>query len=318
MFYIVPRLFKSEEDFARFFSFIFPIVMLSLVNQIYDITSGQSLTTMLRIGEPEIFEIKAGRIYRGFYSPYIVLLGFFAALFYAIKDQKYFSRLYLNLIIFSASAIVLFSATRGWMIGFGITMILYYTVVVKANPKRLALFIIIVFAGSFIGRQIPLINMQIDYSIERFTTVGGIIEGDEEALETQARTTERGPRVMNKWQESKLLGWGFSDSFWEFSDGHVGNQNILLHSGILGAILILIFFLTFHERLLISAIKGHQRENLVFIIFFIGWFVIHSTSGQHFSFLGMPGKIIMQATFFSFGAFQYHQARLKRIERLNQ
>jgi len=318
LFYIVPRFLQKEEDYSRFFSFLFPIVFLSLASQLFDILMGQTITSFMGVGEPENIEITQLSIYRGFYSVQIILISFFAALFFAAKQQKVFSHLYLNLIIFSASAMVLLSATRGWIIGFGITLILYYTVVVKANPKRLALFIIIVFAGFFIGKQIPILNMQISYSIERFTTVGGIIEGDEEALETQVRTTERGPKVINKWRESKLLGWGFSDTYWEFSDGHVGNQNILLHSGILGAILMLLFFMIFHERLLISAIKGHHRENLVFFIFFIGWYIIHSTSGQHFSFMGMPGKIIMQATFFSFGAFQYHQVRLKQIEIFNK
>ena len=318
LFYIVPKFLQKEEDFVRFFSFLFPIVFLSLASQLFDILMGQTITTYLGVGEKEAIEITQISIYRGFYSVQIILISFFAALFFAAKQQKFFSQLYLNLIIFSASAMVVLSATRGWMIGFGITLILYYTIIAQANPKRVALFFIIVLVGFYIGRQIPVIDMQISFSIERFTTVGGIIEGDDEALATQVRTTERGPKVMNKWSESKLLGWGFSDNFWEYSDGHVGNQNILLHSGIFGALLMLIFFLTFHEKLLISAIKGSQRENLVFIIFFIGWFIIHSSSGQHFSFMGMPGKIIMQSTFFSFGAFQYHQAKLKRLESLNK
>jgi hypothetical protein len=49
--------------------------------------------------------------------------------------------------------------------------------------------------------------------------------------------------------------------------------------------------------------RTKDKTFLPFIFFFIGWFIIHSTSGQQFSYGGMPGRMITQVVFFSFGAF---------------
>ncbi|MBE0674215.1 MAG: hypothetical protein IH591_06105, partial [Bacteroidales bacterium] len=53
-----------------------------------------------------------------------------------------------------------------------------------------------------------------------------------------------------------------------------------------------------------------RNSILIFVIFLAGWFIIHSTSGQQFNYIGMPGKIIPQAVFFSFGAFEYQRSLL--------
>jgi hypothetical protein len=51
-----------------------------------------------------------------------------------------------------------------------------------------------------------------------------------------------------------------------------------------------------------TSFKTSDKSLRVFVIFFLGWFVIHSTSGQHFSYALMPTYTIVQAIFFSFGA----------------
>ena len=109
-----------------------------------------------------------------------------------------------------------------------------------------------------------------------------------------------------------MFGWGLSDMGYKYEDGHVGNQSLLVTSGIVGFILlngfIVWFIFMIFSLYLKSATRIPDRDALlVFVIFLIGWFFIHSTSGQQFNFTGTPVRIIPQAIFFSFGAFQYQR-----------
>lgn len=115
---------------------------------------------------------------------------------------------------------------------------------------------------------------------------------------------------MDKWSETPITGWGFSDTFFKYGDFHVGNQNILLHSGILGALIMGLFIFYFHGMLLARSLQlypGHpyKEASIVFSTFFPGWFLIHSSSGQHFSFYSDPGNSIVIAYYLTLGALTY-------------
>jgi len=315
LFYIVPRLLKKENDYSRFFAFIFPIVILAFITQLFDIVVGQSFTSFVGAEQYNKIDIIDGKTYRGFYNLQIVLIGFFGALYYLVKRDGKFNVLIIYTVVFSSLSMAFLSATRGWMIAFSLILILYSFFTLRSNPLRLLFFSLIIAIGFIFGRTIPVVDYQINYAFERLGTVGGMIEGDEEAKKTEMRTTLRGPRVMSKWNESKLFGWGFSDEFFKFQDGHVGNQNILLHSGLLGYFLFIVFLCFFLLKLSLQSIFFKvYKENLVFFVFLLGWFFIHSTSGQHFAFYGLPNDIIAKAVFFSFGAFSYNNIRIKIIK----
>lgn len=154
----------------------------------------------------------------------------------------------------------------------------------------------------------PATRNQFDSAINRFMSVEQIAEGDAAADNTQIRTTERSPRVMKKWRDSPILGYGFSEEYNRSYDGHVGNQNILLHSGIIGFALMLIFFLIFIGKIIQTTINTSNNALMVFIVFLIGWLIIHSTSGQHFSYTQIPAYVMPQAIFFCFAAFSVAEA----------
>jgi uncharacterized membrane protein YhdT len=64
------------------------------------------------------------------------------------------------------------------------------------------------------------------------------------------------------------------------------------------------------ERYLVT--RRRRRANpalIIFPVFLMGWFVIHSTSGQQFGFSGLPLNIIPLAVFFSFGAMLYQRSK---------
>jgi hypothetical protein len=153
--------------------------------------------------------------------------------------------------------------------------------------------------------------------------VESLAEGDLTADGTLSRLTERGPKVMRRWRESPLTGLGFSDRFIISQDGHVGNQNILLHSGIIGACLMAWFFAYFCIRLYNRTIllpRDHpaRKALLVFVIFLVGWFLLHSTSEQFFSYYQeAPGIGILYVVFFSFAALIYRET-LDHPEKINK
>ena len=303
LFYSIPKLMRNEYDFIRFFALIFPIAFLASVAQLFELIMQIPLSTYLGAKEFVMEDIKDDEAYRTFYNPSIILLTFFGSLFFSIRKGHKFNAIYLNILTISTFSMTFLSATRGWIIGFGITFILYLLFVARYKPLRLFAFITLGIAMFFLVMKVPVLQKQINNAYDRFTSVEEIYEGDITAGETQIRTTIRSPRVLNKWSESPVTGFGFSDESRKYGDGHVGNQNVLLQSGIIGLALMISFFLYFMVILFRASLLNNDKSLQVFPIFFIGWFFIHSTSGQHFAYGIFLGYILTQIVFFTFGAF---------------
>jgi hypothetical protein len=313
LFYSIPRLLKNDDDYYNIFKLLFPISILALIAQIFEIVNIQPLTSYLGAKEFEETIYREDEPIRSFYNSGIVLLCMFGSLFYFSKKQKSFNGAYMNIITIASFLIAFLSATRGWIIGFGITLILFFVINLKFSLKRILVITSLVFIVYFGLMGFPVVRHQVINSYIRFMTVEKITEGDISADETQKRTTIRGPRVMKKWSESPIMGYGFSDEFKKSYDAHVGNQNILLHSGIVGFALMIVFFLSFISKMIITAINSQNYSLLVFVVFFIGWYFIHSTSGQHFAYSQIPAHTLPQALFFCFGAFCLDKAKNKVV-----
>jgi hypothetical protein len=303
LFFSIPRLFKNIDDFTRFFALIFPIGLLASVSQIWDIVNLQPISSYL--GAKDFFEIDVmeGDAIRSFYNPGIILLTMFGSLFYSSYKESKFNHIYLNLLTINCFSISFIAANRGWILGFGLSLILYVIFVSKFRPSRLLTFFILCITLFIIAFSFPVINSQITNAYNRFSTVENLAEGDMTAGQTNDRITERGPRVMKKWNESPVFGFGFSDEFRIFSDSHTGNQTLLLQSGIIGFLLMMLFFLYFLFKLFFTSILTNEKYLKLFLVFFIGWFIIHSTSGIHFSYGLTLGNTMTQVLFFCFGAF---------------
>jgi hypothetical protein len=318
LFYSMPHLIRNEGDYQRFFYFIFPVALLAFLTHIFTIITGISPAEFIGAREmsryTEQYTEKA-QLLRVFYNSRITLLTFFASLFYLIKEDSRFNRYYLICLLFSTIAIVFLSATRGWIISFSFVLVVYSIVILRMRLMRILGLIIILILLVPLSMRNPRINKQIQVSLDRFSTVTAITEGDITLDKTQERTSVRSPKVMKKWSESPLFGWGFSNTYFEYDDTHVGNQNILLHAGFIGALLLLVFFVRFNYKLIAISFlikqKNIKKSFWIIVLFFFGWFIIHSTSGQHFAFMNMPGEAITQSFFFSFGAYCYYQARNK-------
>ena len=303
LFFSIPRLFTDRNSYIRFFAIIFPIVFFALAAQIFEIVKQQPLSSFLGSAEFESLEYAEDEASRAFYNPCVLLLSFFGSLYFGVNRQNRFNGLYLNIVTICVFAIAFLSATRGWTLALLITYILHVIFVLRFNISRLLLSFAVFMASFFIVINIPVIKQQIDNAFVRISTVEKITEGDYTAGGTNKRITERGPRVMKKWKESPVIGLGYSQGYQEYFDVHVGNQNVLLYSGLIGLILIIAFLFYFSYGLVMAYFQTYDRAILVFICFLAGWFFLHSAGAQQFGFIILPANAITQVLFFCFGAY---------------
>ncbi|MCS7035952.1 MAG: O-antigen ligase family protein [Saprospiraceae bacterium] len=309
--YSLPRLLRTEEDYRELFFYVFPMVFLALFAQVFTIATSLTPSQALGVMKKVWFtvDVKKGYTYRGFYSDNSVLLGYFGT-FYWLTRPGFFDRRYLFSVLAAAALCVVLSATRGWIIGFTLSLVLFLILVEKLSLKQTFSLGMVGTLAVVLLLQIPVIEKQFANAFERFSTLQKLAGGDVTAGGTLSRLNERSPRVMDKWSESPISGWGFSDEFFKYGDFHVANQNILLHAGIIGAILMLVFILGYHGTLFLRSWQmprgaPHKQSLLVWCTFFPGWFFIHSTSGQKFAFYADPTAGMVIGVYLTLGALVY-------------
>lgn len=310
LFYSIPYLFRTSDSYEKLFWLIFLLMIIAFITQLASLLTGfEPANSVLPDGE--LFSEPGS--YRGFFNAAVTIIAFYGALFYlSLNKQRVFSKFLLYAVIASVLGMVIISATRGWILGFGIVTVIQLSILTASGKKEIPWLAVFLFLFSIIGMSNPKIKEQVLFSGERIMTLSNLAEGDISAKRTLYRLDVRSPVVLNAWKEKPLFGLGFSDNFWKYGDGHVGNQNILLLSGLTGFLSIFGFLIYFAVKLLqrfIQSTKIHRTNPafMVFPVFLIGWFIIHSTSGQQFGLSGMPLHIIPQAVFFSFGAFVYNR-----------
>jgi hypothetical protein len=312
LFYSIPRLFPAIESFYRFFGFVFAILILAYLAQLLTLFTGFSPSGIMKLTEEQLTDTEN---FRSFYSPGATLIGMFGSLFIiSCRHKTTYNTVYLYLVLAAAYGMAYLSATRGWILSFTLIIILSFIFTNKMKYRNLAGIFILSILLTYFGFTNTKIRDQIAYSMERVMTLESLASGDITAGGTLGRLDERGPRVMQKWEERPIFGWGGSDVAREFGDGHVGNQNLLMTSGIVGFLLIIGFLFYFCIKLFKAYRVTYNAFNLrraipIFIVFLFGWFIIHSTSGQQFGFGGTPVNVISQAIFFSFGALVYTKAK---------
>ena len=312
LFYSVPRLFIDQNTYFRFFKIVFIIVLVAFAAQIFTLLAGVSPLEAAGLNIEE--EAEGTKEFRIFFNASSTLLGLFGALYYLHrKDTRPQTRYLLYFVVFAALAMPVISATRGWIIGFSLIIIptLIFTGIMRT--RRILEFALITIPLLYWALFNPTINNQIAFARERLGAMEAIAGGDLSAEGTLQRLDYRSHRVMEAWRENPIFGWGLSDKGYEFSDGHVGNQSLLAMTGIAGFALLNGFIVLFIWKIFYVYNRSFRRvpdrnSLLVFAFFLVGWFLIHSTSGQQFNYIGMPVNIIPQAVFFSFGAYKYERS----------
>lgn len=312
LFYSLPHLFNESRTYERFFGLIFFILITAFLTQIFSLLTGIEPAESTFVNE-DLFSEPGS--FRGFYNAAAVLIALYGALFYlSLGNQRTFSKVVLYTVISATMGMAVISATRGWIIGLGFIIVVHLAFLMRYGKRGVLWMGVFVVALFFAGMSNLKISEQVQFSKERVMTLGNLAGGDISAKKTLSRLDVRSPTVITQWREKPLFGWGFSDTSWKYADGHVGNQNILLLSGLVG-FLLLIGFLVYFSYMMADRFFMCRRAHLngpvflLFPVFLAGWFIIHSTSGQQFGFSGLPLHIIPQALFFSLGALTYRQLK---------
>lgn len=311
LFYSIAILFKSFDDYKEFFRLLFPFMFFIIAVQISEFFLGQPLAMYLGgeyyVEKASTFIDPFSVIARPLYSYNYVMIIFIGALFYLNTKKKYFNNTYLTIVIVCSVFSIFISATRGYLLSL-IIMLLLSQLLNKSTRKSIIKIVLLVMFILPIAFSQPIIHEQITKAFERLTTLGALAKGDLTAGGTSIRMTIRKEGVMQHFNESPIIGFGFSDKFWDHADGHVGHYTMLLNSGILGytlfwIILLLIILKIFHANKMISNQNQFKNTLYLFFIGLVGWLVIHSTSNMIFSYVVLQnasGFPIAFAIFFCF------------------
>ncbi len=314
--YSLPRLFVKEEQYEACFRYLFPVAILAFLAQVFTIIYVDSPAAYLGLRDKAWWavEVDNEHLYRGIYSEMTTLIAFFGALYYLARKDSPFSYPYLLSALSATFLSAVLSATRGWILAFSLALILFFLFIWRTSLRQMSMMVLAAAVLFLAALAVPVLSQQISNSIERMKTLNELMGGDMSAGSTLLRLEERGPHVIKKWRESSLTGWGFSDTFYKYQDVHVGNQNLLLHSGLIGGVLMWSFFLFFCLRTggsgwMLSRQNPYKAPLLTFCLFLFCWFLIHSSSGQFFSYYQEAGTGMIQGIFFSFAALIYHRAK---------
>lgn len=241
--------FRKEADIISFFKAIFPFVFIALFLQLYGITQNQQIVALFKPGVTLTQGVLSGELKRPVEIAVILLLSFFGSLLFIGTRKRHFSKIYLVLINTVSFVSIIMTATRSWFLGF-VAVYLFYFILNLRFLKSSFLYASIGIAFIvFLIMFMPSLGSQIQQASGRLETIEELAKGDITAGGTLNRLTERGPRVMEGYKKSTILfGAGFSNVYYEYGDGHVGYQNILLHSGILGFIVLFGFLINIYLK----------------------------------------------------------------------
>ena len=238
-------IFKNEEDIINFFKIIFPFAFIAIILQLYGMVNHQQLVVLFNPLISTTQGVLSGDEMRPIELAVLLLFCFFGSLLYLGKKNSGFSQFYLLAVNITSYVSIFMTATRSWILGFTIMYLFYSYLNFKRLGKKVIAFIIALGFFLIIIFIIPQIGNQINVASKRVATIGALASGDISAGGTLSRLNERGPRVMEGFKNSTIiLGAGYSDLYFEYVDRHVGFQNILLQSGVIGFIIFISFATT--------------------------------------------------------------------------
>lgn len=315
-------LMPTHEDWLRFFRIIFVLLVVSVATQVFSIFLTRSPAVFFGIDfqpvmdyGPRVYSDLAGdpSQLRPISSPHVSLIALLGTMFFILYKGKTFNKTWLFIIIYLAIFSIVVTATRGWIIAYAIMTVLFM-ILGGRNIKRFIQFSVIMSVVSSLMLLSPRIREHVLNSFKRVETVEEMTKGDLSAGGTDARLDSYSPTVLAKFRESPLFGWGFSNKFSKNTNGHVGNQALLLNVGLLGFLLFVYFWFTIcripiRTSLYLPPGNPFSSSLLVIPIIFLGYFIIHSSSGQLFQYaVGFQYQGVSQMIFYAFINFYVIEA----------
>jgi hypothetical protein len=268
-FYSFPALVYLKKDTYKFMYMFFPFVFNELISQVFLIITNQYLLSVV-YKDAFSYVIKdklMGDTVRAIANGYpIIILSYIFSFVLLERDTNYSSKWYLYLIIAMAGMSIMFSATRQTIIMFAFIFILYFVYVNKSKPGvalQLFFFTALFFFFLDIFNFIDL-NKIFGASLNRFTGAVYYQAGTIEAEDTlDYRISVRLPLILQNVQRSLFLGFGFSDRYFEYHDGHLGGILVgIMQMGLLGYSALVFFIYSIFKKSIIFARKlGNGNSN---------------------------------------------------------
>jgi hypothetical protein len=289
LFWSLPALLLTKEKFLAVFNYFLVFSVVVFLMQLYMFVRGQHFFSLLGGQFIEKYDDSNDLVLnyeqdliRPLYSTHILFLNIIAGLYYFIvqSDQKpkllalYVSLSFIGLII---------TGTRGYSIG-AVSMFLLFVLLLPQKVRAISRYVAFGIIGLFLLLLLPTVNRQMTLAVDRLMTVTKLAEGDITAGGTSQRFDRYMPMVMEKFSESPVVGFGFSNEFFSNTNSHVAIPNILLNGGILGLIVFIIFIFYFYYRSFYMYFHGFQ-VNIIIAIGLSGFLIIHVFSFAVFSFL---------------------------------
>lgn len=309
--FTIPQLLYRRDDYESFFQLISPFVVIVLISQATTVIYGNQLVKMIfGTGNSLGRNInEASSIYqtdRPIEAVFLVYITIIMGLFFQINGSRIVNRVF-NLIFITTSFIaIILTATRGWFVGVTVLGIGYLFSANKKAKMIISTSFIFLLGLVTISMLLPQGATIFSNSLLRLSTLTELASGDLTLGGTNIRATSRSESAIQRFLESPIIiGWGVSDKTYEYNDPHVGNQSLLLESGLVGFFLFLMFwaksFLRGSEANKVNWIPQSKVASLRFLKFVIvSLIVIHSSSTMLFGFYLSNSKYLFLSIIFSF------------------
>jgi len=291
--FILPNAIKEEKQLLALFRLIFAFVIFVLITQIYKILTGLEFATLFGGMASEVVDARGGieevgvalRPVYGIFVPFIAIWG---SIYFLTMKKHYFSRQYLSIILGLSVISIYLTATRSWLIA-SLFIVAFFIVIASRRPvKTLSRIILATLLILMVIQAIPFLEKQVELSLARYETLEYFMKGDITAGGTSKRFDVRAKRPLRGFTENPIIGWGISDEYKQYADGHVGYHNLLMSAGLIGFIFWMLLWGNFIKKMLEAnqRIKGNAYKNipLVLISFSLSILIIHTTT-QWFGYL---------------------------------
>jgi hypothetical protein len=288
-FYFFPRLICSEKKLVHFFSLIFSAVFVVAFATITEALTGFRLGNLAGEVYRSPLEFREIRLIN---SPWLLLLSFmFASYWLYAKNKSNFREVYLSLILAICYVLIILSATRGWFLAFSLMLSATFVLFLNKTHRIIAYLLPIAILTIIVFSRSPQLSEILTNVTGRLSTIGDWAEGD---LSDAGRITVVMPRMLLKVKENPIIGFGFSDDFYQHANNHAGWVMQILQMGVIGLfVFIALFyrFVSFNSGLV--RISGESALHM-FSIALLGLMVIHSSSTAVFAFsvLGAQKEIM--------------------------
>jgi len=308
---ILPCLLRNKDEFASLFYLIFLGNILAFVFNIYQISTGTEFVSSFagidvtrRIYEPDLQYV---RTIGGGQFAFLSIIGGLLYLNSQESELKPFIS-YISIVIGMLN--ILSSGTRGWIFASVFLIVIYSFFMIPRLLRNILLIVPLIILTIVVVWNIPLIRNQLLNAYNRSLYHEYLLDLDPETSEVGR--IRRGARVMEKFREKPIIGFGFGDETREYADGHAGNQYMLLTFGIVGFLLFLRLWLGFISKLLASdnLLKPRKREhriNILISLSLVSAYLIHSTSGA-FMYPTSSG-VYWYGMIFAYGNYLYYKQK---------